>query len=299
MNKNHVSNLALCAVFAMVGACGSPDATPAKPVQLDAPHLGLIPAPSHSIGAIGTFRVEAKTYVLYSGGEGAGATADYFVEIIKQQRPDLAFRKPREGEPASGSIAFVLAADEKGQGEEGYSLSVSPKGITVTARTPAGLFYGAVTLWQLITAEAMQGLSVDVPALRITDAPRFAWRGLMVDSVRHFQSPEYIKQFIDWMALHKLNVLHWHLVDDQGWRLEIKKYPKLTSVGAWRVPAGPAAQADIDSATGKPRQYGGFYTQEQVRDIVAHAAKRHITVVPEIEMPGPLRRFRCRSIAKA
>jgi hexosaminidase len=143
-----------------------------------------------------------------------------------------------------------------------------------------------VTLWQLITADAMKGLAVDVPSLRITDAPRFAWRGLMLDSARHFQSPEYIKQFIDWMALHKLNVLHWHLVDDQGWRLEIKKYPKLTSVGAWRTPAGQAPLADIDAATGKPRQYGGFYTQEQVRDIVAHAAKRHVTVVPEIEMPG-------------
>ena len=114
----------------------------------------------------------------------------------------------------------------------------------------------------------------------------FRWRGLMLDSARHYQSPEYIKQFIDWMALHKLNVLHWHLTDDQAWRLEIKKYPKLTSVGAWRVPAGAAARADIDPATGKPRLHGGFYTQDQVRDIVAHAASRHINVVPEIEMPG-------------
>jgi hexosaminidase len=286
MNKNQVSCFALSVLFALAGGCGSPEATPAKPVQLDAPHLGLIPAPSHSTGAVGTFRVAATTDILYSGGEGASAVADYFVELIKSQRPDLAFRKPKEDTPASGSIAFVLAADEEGQGAEGYSLAVTPKGVTITARTPVGLFYGAVTLWQLITAEAMQGLSVDVPALRITDAPRFAWRGLMLDSARHFQSPEYIKQFIDWMALHKLNVLHWHLVDDQGWRLEIKKYPKLTSVGAWRVPAGQAPLTDLDTATGKPRQYGGFYTQEQVRDIVGHAAKRHITVVPEIEMPG-------------
>ena len=287
MNNNQISRMAMCAVFALVAACGgsAPDA-PAKPVQLDAPHLGLIPAPSHSTGAIGTFRVAATTHVLYSGGEGASAAAQYFVELIKSQRPDLAFRAPRADTPASGSIAFVLDADEESYRAEGYALSVTPKGITITARTPAGLFYGAVTLWQLITADAMQGLSVDIPALRITDAPRFAWRGLMLDSARHFQSPEYIKQFIDWMALHKLNVLHWHLVDDQAWRLEIKKYPKLTSVGAWRVPAGPAAQADIDPATGKPRQYGGFYTQDQVRDIVAHAAKRHVNVVPEIEMPG-------------
>ncbi|MES1263838.1 MAG: glycoside hydrolase family 20 zincin-like fold domain-containing protein, partial [Peristeroidobacter soli] len=210
MNPRVISNFGLCVLFAVLAACGSPDATPAKPVQLDAPHLGLIPAPSHSVGAVGTFRVAATTDIVYSGGEGAAGVAQYFVELIKQQRPDLAFRKPKEDSPQSGSIAFVLNADEKSGSTEGYALSVSPKGVTITARAPEGLFYGAVTLWQLITAEAMQGLSVDVPALRITDSPRFAWRGVMLDSARHFQSPEYVKQFIDWMALHKLNVLHWH-----------------------------------------------------------------------------------------
>ncbi len=120
----------------------------------------------------------------------------------------------------------------------------------------------------------------------IEDAPRFAWRGLLLDSVRHFQSVAFIKTLIDAMAREKLNVLQWHLTDDQGWRLEIKKYPRLTLVGAWRVPAGEAAQHDIDPATGKPRLYGGFYTQDQVRDLVAYAAARNITIVPEIEMPG-------------
>ena len=122
--------------------------------------------------------------------------------------------------------------------------------------------------------------------MTITDAPRFRWRGLMLDSARHYQSPEFIKQLIGVMAVHKLNVLHWHLTDDQGWRLEIRKYPKLTSIGAWRVPAGAAAAEDIDPATGKPRLHGGFYSQEQVRDIVAYAAARHITIVPEIDVPG-------------
>jgi hexosaminidase len=163
---------------------------------------------------------------------------------------------------------------------------VSPNGVRITAHTPAGLLYGAVTLWQLTTAYPQVGGLVDLPALKITDAPRFAWRGLMLDSARHFQSPEFIMKFIDWMALHKLNVLHWHLTDDQAWRLEIKKYPRLTAVGAWRVPAGQAALADIDPKTGTPRQIGGFYTQQQVRDIVAHAATRHVRIIPEIEMPG-------------
>jgi hexosaminidase len=137
-----------------------------------------------------------------------------------------------------------------------------------------------VTLWQLASA------SSGIPALKIEDAPRFRWRGLLLDSARHYQSPQFIKRLIDTMALHKLNVLQWHLTDDQAWRLEIKKYPKLTEVGAWRVPAGPAAAADIDPATGKPRLYGGFYTQDQVREIVAYAAQRNVTIVPEIDMPG-------------
>jgi hexosaminidase len=122
--------------------------------------------------------------------------------------------------------------------------------------------------------------------LRIEDAPRFAWRGLLLDSVRHFQSVAFIKTLIDAMAREKLNVLQWHLTDDQGWRLEIKRYPRLTQVGAWRVPAGAAARHDIDLRTHKPRLYGGYYSQGQVRDLVAYAAARNITIVPEIEMPG-------------
>ena len=143
-----------------------------------------------------------------------------------------------------------------------------------------------MTLWQLIAGAGTANGRVIVPALAIEDAPRFAWRGLMLDSARHYQSPEFIERFIDWMALHKLNVLHWHLTDDQAWRLEIRKYPRLTSIGAWRVPAGRAAAADIDPATGRPRVYGGYYTQDTVRRIVRHAAERGITIVPEIDMPG-------------
>src|SRR6185312_4841274 len=131
-----------------------------------------------------------------------------------------------------------------------------------------------------------RGDEIVLPAMRIADSPRFRWRGLMLDSARHYQSPEFIMRLIDWMALHKLNVLQWHLTDDQAWRLQIRKYPLLTSVGAWRLPAGPAAAADIDPGTGKPRLYGGYYTQEMVRQIVAHAAERYVTIVPEIDVPG-------------
>src|SRR5439155_12184016 len=107
----------------------------------------------------------------------------------------------------------------------------------------------------------------------------FAWRGLLLDSARHYQSPAFIERLIDWMALHKLNVLQWHLTDDQAWRLQIRKYPKLTTVGAWRVPAGTP---QIDPKTGRPRLYGGFYTQAQVRALIAYAAARNVTIVPEI-----------------
>jgi hexosaminidase len=162
--------------------------------------------------------------------------------------------------------------------------------VTLEAADVAGLRHGAVSLWQLAAAGSKQETSgaavVHLPTVRIEDAPEFRWRGLMLDSARHYQSPEFIERYLDWMAMHKLNVLHWHLTDDQAWRLEIKRYPRLTQVGAWRVPAGRAAQRDLDPATGRPRLHGGFYTQDTVRRLVRYAADRGITIVPEIEMPG-------------
>ena len=163
---------------------------------------------------------------------------------------------------------------------------VSPERIVVSAGDSRGLFYGAVTLWQLLTAQRATAQRVAVPALTIDDAPRFRWRGLMLDSARHYQSPEFIKQLIDVMALHKLNVLHWHLTDDQAWRLEIRKYPRLTEVGAWRVPAGPAAarghrSGDRQAALVRRLLHAGAGARHRgVR------GARHITIVPEIEMPG-------------
>ncbi|MES1262781.1 MAG: family 20 glycosylhydrolase, partial [Peristeroidobacter soli] len=247
--NNTPLRVALCFVFVLAGACGSQKPAP-KPAAIPIPNLGLIPVPRDITGVAGAFRLAANTDVVYSG-EGAAGAAAYFVELATQQKL-VALSKAEEGSAGSGDIAFVLAGDAdavtKDLGQEGYSLDVSTDRITITARAPAGLFYGAVTLWQMITAKPLQGVSISVPAIRIVDAPRFAWRGLMLDSARHYQSPEYVKQFIDWMALHKLNVLHWHLTDDQAWRLEIKKYPRLASVGGWRVPEGQAARKDIDPA---------------------------------------------------
>lgn len=174
---------------------------------------------------------------------------------------------------APGAPAIRLVR-RPGLAVEGYTLDIGAAGATVTASTRAGLFYGAVSLWQLLSAAPDHRLA----RVHIADAPRFAWRGLLLDSARHFQSPAAIARMLDWMALHKLNRLQWHLVDDQAWRLEIKRFPRLTAVGAWRTTPPAAGLA--------PGRYGGFYTQAEVRRIVALATARNITIVPEIEMPG-------------
>jgi hexosaminidase len=216
----------------------------------------------------------------------AAAAATYFIELMERTRA-LPLTLVRDAGALPAAIIFHLdTTGARRWPAEGYELTVTPAGITVTAGEARGLFYGGVTLWQLCTQTVERSNSIRVPALVIRDAPRFPWRGLLLDSARHYQPPEFIEAFLDWMALHKLNVLHWHLTDDQGWRLEIRKYPRLTEMGAWRVPAGHAAQTDIDAATGRPRLHGGYYSQDTVRRIVAHAATRHITIVPEIDMPG-------------
>lgn len=238
--------------------------------------------------AEGHFTVADGTPVLCGAGDtDCSWIADYLAKLVKRTR-GLSLAPQTADTAATPSNAIVLRrlSGPKATGNEGYRLDVTRNGIVVSAGTQAGLFYGCVTLWELLTQTEGQASRIDVADVRITDAPRFAWRGLLLDSVRHFQSPAFVKSFIDAMALHKLNVLQWHLTDDQGWRLQIKLYPKLTGVGGWRVPAGAGPAADIDSATGKPRLYGGFYTQDEVRDIVAYAKRRNVTIVPEIEMPG-------------
>jgi len=157
---------------------------------------------------------------------------------------------------------------------EGYRLTITATGGVVEASSHSGLLYGGISFWQLATAgDGTMLLGT------LTDHPSFGWRGLMLDSARHFQSPRFVRQLIDWMAAHKLNRLHWHLVDDQGWRIEIKKYPKLIETAAWRTPA-------VATGVPPPPRTGGFYSQAQIKELVAYAAARGIEIVPEIEMPG-------------
>jgi len=195
----------------------------------------------------------------------------------------LAFSGIKTIRATESANAVTLTLDAKLNdtlGAEGYRLTVAPDAITVQAAAPAGVFYAAQTLAQALTKDAAGHATI--PALTIQDQPRFAWRGLMLDSARHFIQPDDVKRMIDLMALHKFNHLHWHLTDDQGWRLEIKKYPRLTAVGSKRTESPTPGNRNH----GDGKTYGGFYTQEQVKDIVAYAKARFITVIPEIEMPG-------------
>jgi hexosaminidase len=238
----------------------------------------VVPAPASITARDGAFALtEATPLTVEASDAGARRAADRFADLLT--RTHGVKLEVRAGF-AAGSIRFIRAKELP---PEGYRIDAGPRGITVKAATDAGFSHAIATLWQL-AAKSEKG--VFIPAVAIDDAPRFAWRGVMLDSARHFQSPGFVRHFIDWMALHKLNVLHWHLTDDQAWRLEIRKYPRLAQVGGYRVPAGAAAAKDIDPATGKPRLYGGYYTQETVRELVGYAAERGITIVPEIEMPG-------------
>ena len=176
-------------------------------------------------------------------------------------------------------------------GAEGYELTVTPDSVTIRAAGKAGLFYGVQTLLQLLPPESLAsrlvpGTQLEIPCVRIEDQPRFKWRGLLFDVARHFFTKQEVKQLLDVLATQKINTLQLHLTDDQGWRIEIKKYPRLTQVGAWRDEAGFGLDPKLSSTYGPDGRYGGYYTQADIREIVAYAATKHITIVPEIEMPG-------------
>ena len=250
--------------------------------ELSTHEISILPVPREMIRGSGSFLVTPQTTL--TAGPGAESVAGYFAELLQRTAGIALAVRATAGSEAAGDIRFELIEKASDAASEAYEVVVTPRLIVVSAPGPRGLLYGAVTLWQLFDSPELFA-PVTAPVVTIKDAPRFGWRGLMLDSARHFQSPAFIRRFIDQMALHKLNVLQWHLTDDQGWRLQIRKYPRLTEVGAWRVPAG-AARTDIDPETGEPRLYGGFYTQQEVRDLVAYAATRNVTIVPEIEMPG-------------
>jgi hexosaminidase len=251
--------------------------------------VAIIPRPvSVSVGR-GTFQMTGRT-ALWAGRKDSAVARRFAQDIAPATGFDL---RVRVGAPTSGNrIVFVHAPRDTSLGSEGYRLSVAPSLITITSAAPAGAFYAAQSLRQLLPSEIFRdaplaGMKWTIPAVTIVDRPRFAWRGMHLDVSRHFMPKEFVKKYIDLLALHKMNSFHWHLTDDQGWRIEIKKYPLLTSVGAWRSQTlvGKAQRdSTLDVYDHKP--HGGFYTQDDVREIVEYARERFVRIVPEIEMPG-------------
>lgn len=188
----------------------------------------------------------------------------------------------------SGDITLYVDPGAAGVGPEGYRLDVTRDGISVVGTDHAGVFYGLQTLSQLMPPDAETGAiqrgAVEIPAVSIVDEPRFAYRGMHLDVARHFFGPDFVKRYIDLLARYKINRFHWHLTEDQGWRIEIDAYPRLTEVAAWRDETQLGHGSEPFNGDGQ--RYGGFYTKDEIRDIVAYAEERFVTIIPEIEMPG-------------
>ena len=197
-----------------------------------------------------------------------------------------------EKAPSSNNIRLYLnKTNDKEIGDEGYTLKVDGHGVIIHANKSAGLYYGTKTLLQLLPKDIesnklVKQASWSMPAVDITDYPRFEWRGMMLDVSRHFFTMDEVKQFIDNMVKYKYNRFHWHLTDDQGWRIEIKSLPKLTEVGAWRAPRVGNWTTYSKPTPDEPKTYGGFYTHDDIREIVKYAQDRFVTVLPEIDVPG-------------
>lgn len=187
--------------------------------------------------------------------------------------------------PKKGNYIELLLNNKNIKGEEAYTININNKNIKISGFTSAGVFYGIQTLRKSLPICNATNNPIVLPATEIKDAPRFKYRGMMLDCSRHFFSIDFIKKFIDLIALHNMNTFHWHLNDDQGWRIEIKKYPKLVEIGSVRTGTVMGRNSDVDDSI----KYGGYYTQEQCREIVEYARQRHITVIPEIDMPGHMK----------
>lgn len=251
--------------------------------------ISIIPQPQKLEVKEGVFAL-SKSARIHADKSGTGA-AELLAARLRAAT-GFAFKLDAKADAKSGIVLRLAKAGEDiSVGPEGYELNVTKDQVVIVATTDAGLFYGTQTLLQLLppeifSAKKVSGVKWEIPCVKITDQPRFKWRGMMLDVARHFFTKQEVKALLDTLALQKMNTFHWHLVDDQGWRIEIKKYPRLTQVGAWRSGVGFEMLPDSTTAYGPDGRYGGFYTQDDIREIVTYAAARHITVVPEIEMPG-------------
>ncbi|HLK14069.1 MAG TPA: family 20 glycosylhydrolase, partial [Fimbriimonadaceae bacterium] len=247
----------------------------------------LVPKPASARYDGGFFVVNSACEIHYT--RDAKADATLFADEFGADNHGAHFRVVSGQKRGSGDV-ITFSLDSSIKGDEGYKLAVTQHRIEAHAKTGAGLFYAGQTIRQLVAAgePSSDALTIaTIPCCEIEDAPSYGWRGLLLDVSRHFRPKADIERYLDIMAFHKLNTFHWHLVDDGGWRIEIKKYPELTGRGAWRsTPKESWGWPVIFPEKHTDDEYGGFYTQADIREILAYAAARHITIVPEIEMPG-------------
>ena len=250
----------------------------------------VIPVPVKLTPQPGRFTITPRT-VIWT--DAASAAVGHQLARYLEPATGFSFRVMTGGTVPTGSIALRRDTSSGVRGAEGYRLDVRPAGVVARAPESAGLFYAVQTIRQLLPVQIfrdapVEGVAWRMDAASIEDYPRFTWRGGHLDVARHFMPKEFVKKYIDLLALHKLNTLHLHLTDDQGWRLEIERYPRLTEVGAWRKETlvGRYRPNAKETFQYDATPHGGFYTQEDAQEIVAYAKARYITVVPEIEMPG-------------
>jgi len=245
------------------------------------PNMGIIPAPVSVKKAPGEFVLSSETVLL---ADSVTNKAVVFLAGYLQNKEMLHIKlKPNIAKNSAASSLVLTSVGTDNLPADGYRLTISPQQITIAGKG-AGLFYGIQTLIQLMPSE--RGAVAKLPCVEIEDYPRFGYRGLMLDVCRHFFSVEFIKKYIDLMAAYKLNNFHWHLTDDQGWRIEIIKYPKLTQIGSRRAETLIGEDNDRTPQQFDNTPYSGYYTQDEIREVVKYAADRYINVVPEIEMPG-------------
>lgn len=251
--------------------------------------VAIIPEPVSAQQTTGMFSLPDNIIIESPASKALETTISFLKERLSIPTGSKVTIVPSHASP---TIRLSLNGTPKANlGKEGYQLSITPQNIIITANEPAGLFYGVQTLVQLFPKDIESKVPVphikwQAPAMEITDYPRFGWRGLMFDVARHFFTKEEVKRFIDDMVRYKYNILHLHLTDDEGWRIQIKSLPRLTEVGAWNVKKEGYFGTFSKPSPGEPRNYGGFYTHEDIREIVAYAKERFVNILPEIDVPG-------------
>ena len=256
--------------------------------QNDKNEIAIIPQPVKVITNPGSFILPKNITIQSPASNDLKET----VSFLKNKLSTATGVSVTNARASAATVKLVLNKNQNSiLAKEGYHLIVSPKNILIKANEPAGLFYGAQTLVQLFPKEIesdtrVSNIKWQAPCVDITDYPRFGWRGLMFDVARHFFTKEDVKKYIDQMVRYKYNLLHLHLTDDEGWRIEIKSLPKLTEVGAWNVKKVGYFGTFAVPKPDEPRNYGGFYTQDDIKEIVQYAKERFVNILPEIDVPG-------------